>query len=220
MPTAVPPSGIWPTRGSGGADALDPLAHLGRVAAELLAQRHGHGVHQVRAAGLDDVVELACLGLERPGEALERGDQVVRQLVERGEVDGAREDVVRGLAHVDVVVGMDVLAGERGEHLVRVHVRGGARAGLEDVDRELVVELARGDLLGRGGDPLGLVGVEQPELGVHAGGSALDAARASGRRRRESARPETGKFAIALRVSMPHSSLSTARSAHAASIAK
>ena len=48
-----------------------------------------------------------------------------------------REDVVGRLAHVDVVVRVRALAGERRDHLVGVHVRGGARAGLEDVDREL-----------------------------------------------------------------------------------
>ena len=46
-------------------DPRDPLAHLRRVAAELLAEGDRHGVHQVRAAGLDDVVELLGLRLER-----------------------------------------------------------------------------------------------------------------------------------------------------------
>ena len=44
--------------------------------------------------------------------ALERGQQRVRRLVERGEVHGAREDVVGRLAHVHVVVGVRALAGE------------------------------------------------------------------------------------------------------------
>ena len=108
------------------------------------------------------------------------GQQVVRRLVERGQVHGRREDVVRRLAHVHVVVRVDVVAGERRDHLVRVHVRRGARAGLEDVDRELVVELACGDAVGGGCDALGLVGVEQAQLGVHAGGSGLDPAEPAG----------------------------------------
>ena len=73
-----------------------------------------------------------------------------------------------------------VLAGERGDHLVRVHVRGRARAGLEDVDRELVVELARGDPVAGGGDPLGLLGVEEAELGVRARGRRLDPSEPAG----------------------------------------
>ena len=62
------------------------------------------------------------------------------------------------------------------DHLVRVHVRARARAGLEDVDRELVVELAGGDPVAGGGDALGHVRVEQPEVGVHARGGGLDPA--------------------------------------------
>ena len=152
------------------------LTHLRRVARELLAERHRHRVHQVRPAGLDDVVELRRLALERVRELLERRQEVVRQLLERREVDGGREDVVGGLAHVDVVVRVDVLARERGEHLVRVHVRGGAGAGLEDVDRKLVVELAGRDALGCGGDALGLVRVEEAELRVHPCRGTLDPA--------------------------------------------
>ena len=70
---------------------------------------------------------------------------------------------------------MDALAGERCDHLVRVHVRARAGARLEDVDRELVVELAGGDAVGGGRDALGHVAVEQLEVGVHARGSGLDA---------------------------------------------
>jgi len=68
------------------------------------------------------------------------------------------------------------VAGQRRDHLVRVHVRRGARPGLEDVDRELVVVLSGGNGVGGGRDLLGDVRVEQPELGVGAGGGALDPA--------------------------------------------
>src|SRR5215212_8193117 len=50
----------------------------------------------------------------------------------------------------------------------------------EDVDGKLVVELARGDLVGRRRDPLRLVGVEKPELGVRARRGALDPAEPAG----------------------------------------
>ena len=63
-----------------------------------------------------------------------------------------------------------------GDHLVGVHVRRGARAGLEHVDRELRVVLARRDLgarpaRSRRGAGLG----EQAQLAVDGGGGALDA---------------------------------------------
>src|SRR5437588_419159 len=79
------------------------------------------------------------------------------------------------LAHVHVVVRVHVLAGERREHLVRIHVRRGARPRLEDVDRKLVVELAVRDPRRRRGDALRLVGVEQAEVGVRARSRSLDA---------------------------------------------
>ncbi len=129
----------------------------------------------------------------------------MRDLVERGQMDGRREDVVRRLAHVHVVVGVDALAGQRGDHLVGVHVRRGAGAGLEDVDRELVVQLAAGDAVGGGSDPVGLVAVEQAEVGVHVGGGALDPAEPA-RDRGGDRPPETGKFATAFAVSPPQSS--------------
>ena len=141
-------------------DAGDALAHLGRVTRELLAESDGHGIHPVGAARLDHVVELGGLGLERASERLHRRQQVVDGAVEGGEVHGRREDVVRRLAHVDVVVRMDALAGETRDHLVGVHVRARAGACLEDVDRELVVELARGDAVAGGGDALCHLGVQ------------------------------------------------------------
>ena len=108
----------------------------------------------------------------------QRGQQLVGGLVQRGEVNRGREHVVGGLAHVDVVVGVAAPSSVRqvGDHLVGVHVGRGARAGLEDVDRELIVELAVGDAVGSGGDPLGEVGVEQRQLAVDAGRGALDPA--------------------------------------------
>ena len=147
-------------------DPLDAEPDLRRVAAELLAEGDRDRVHQVGAAGLDDVGELLRLRLERRLERAHRRQQVVGDLVERRQVDGGGEDVVGGLAHVDVVVGVGPVAGEVGDHLVGVHVRGGAGAGLEDVDRELVVVLAVGDRVAGLGDPLGEVGVEHAELAV------------------------------------------------------
>ena len=51
------------------AQPLGRLLDLGRVAAELLAEGHGRGVHQVRAAGLHHVGEwpAACRGATWPG---------------------------------------------------------------------------------------------------------------------------------------------------------
>ena len=67
------------------------------------------------------------------------------------------------------------VAGELGDDLVGVHVRRGARAGLEDVDRELLVVLAGGDLRGGLLDARGAAFGEQAKFAVDGGGGALDA---------------------------------------------
>ena len=75
-------------------DALDGQRDLGGVAAELLPERHRDGVHQVRTAGLDDVLEAFRLARERSFELLERRQQFVLCDVEGRQVHGRREDVV------------------------------------------------------------------------------------------------------------------------------
>ena len=68
-------------------------------------------------------------------------------------MNGGREHIVRGLPHVDVVVGVDRLLlveaiaaghldGAVTDDLVGVHIGRGARAGLVDVDGELIVPLS------------------------------------------------------------------------------
>ena len=105
--------------------------------------------------------------------------------------------------------------GERGEHLVHVHVGAGARAGLEDVDRELVVVLAADDLVGGAADRLGHVLVDDAELGVDAAAAAFT--RASARRARpRGVVPLIGKFSTARWVCARHSASSgTCDLAHA-----
>jgi hypothetical protein len=71
---------------------------------------------------------------------------------------------------------VDPIAGEARDHLVRVHVRRGAGAGLEDVDRELVVVLSLRDGVARARDPLGELGVQVAELRIDASRGGLDAA--------------------------------------------
>ena len=91
--------------------------------------------------------------------------------------------------------------------------------GLEDVDRELVVELAGGDAVAGGGDAVGEVVVEQPEVGVDTRSRAAlirPSQRATGI---GMGSPETGKLAIAFSVSGPHRACFSAASATAASVA-
>ena len=161
-----PTEGQLARRLGGGAHPAGAELDLPPVAAELLTEGHGHGVHEVRAARLDDVGELRLLAAQREREVLERRHEVEHGGRRRGDAQRARERVVARLAGVDVVVGMHVeAAGEvrdPRDDLVDVHVRRGAGPGLEDVDGELVVVLAVRDLTGRRRDGTGAVARRAP----------------------------------------------------------
>ena len=96
----------------------------------------------MRSTRLDHVVELRRFRLKRLREALQRREKIVRDLTERRQMNRRGKDVVRRLAHVHVVVRMDVLTCQGGDDLVRIHVRRCPGACLEDVDGKLVIELA------------------------------------------------------------------------------
>ncbi|GAA3047234.1 hypothetical protein GCM10020000_29160 [Streptomyces olivoverticillatus] len=164
--------------GQRGAQPFHAVTDLGGVAAELLAEGDGRGVHQVGAARLDDVGELLGLALQRLGEVLQGRHQIAGDRGGGRDVDGGGEDVVGGLACVDVVVGVhgaaQALARQGGDDLVGVHVGRGAGAGLEDVDGEVLVPPPLDDL-GRGRrDRLGNIAVEHAQLGVGLRRGALD----------------------------------------------
>jgi hypothetical protein len=107
----------------------------------------------------------------------------VHDLLGAGDVHGRREGVVRRLAHVDVIVGMHGLLGAHlaaqhfdgavGDHLVGVHVRLGAGAGLPDDEREVIVELAVDHFLRGLDDGLAELRVELAERHVGFGAARL-----------------------------------------------
>src|SRR5690606_10832047 len=110
--------------------------------------------------------------VEGQAQLLHRVDQVP-DAEPGGELQRRRVDVVRALAHVHVLdrVQRRVVAAratqdlERpvGDHLVRVHVRRGARTALDDVDDELLVQRAAEDLLAGPLDRGAALRVEQPQ---------------------------------------------------------
>ena len=134
----------------------------------------------------DDVVVL--LGLLVQG-VTKLGNGRVKTLVDGcddGDVHRGGEGVVGRLATVDVVVGVhgglgpQLAAGQFdgavADDLVGVHVRLGARAGLEDDQRELGVELAGNDLVSSLDDEVCHVARELTELLVGQGGGFLQSA--------------------------------------------
>ena len=159
--------------------SLDPLAaafDLLRVAGEFLAERQRHRVHQVRAADLDDLRERVALVRKRLLQRRRGRQQALAQRRDGSDVHGRREGVVGGLRAVDVVVGVDgrlaaelaagQLDGAVGDHLVDVHVRLRAAAGLPDDQRKVVVQIAGDDLIGGAHDQVALAHLQHAELRV------------------------------------------------------
>ena len=149
---------------------------------EFLSGGHRDGVLQLGAAHLDDVLEFLTLGPEG-------GDQVaeglLHMLVHADErvAEGAGIGVVRGLGAVHVVVRGAVLVltllvphqfqGAVGDHLVGIHVHGGAGAALHHVHGELVVELAVDNLPAGGDDRFADLLREDAEFGIGGRGGHL-----------------------------------------------
>ena len=123
-------------------------------------------------------VGLRGLGLRDRHQVVKRRQQPLVQGQRRGHVDGAGHHVVAALAGVDLVVGVhrraQRAAGQRGDHLVGVHVGRGAGTGLVHVDGEMRVVFARGHrpcgVLHGLGDALG----QQAQPGIDLGRGALD----------------------------------------------
>lgn len=175
------------------------LAERRREAVELLAERHRHGVLQLRAPDLEHLRELRALREERPAQQVELVERLQQRVDER-HLERGRVRVVRGLAAVHVVERVHVLvvaqrvAGllERAvrDDLVGVHVGAGAGATLDHADHELVVQLPADDLRADLVDLLGLPGVEHADLHVGAGRRLLHLRERDHELRVDAQRPE------------------------------
>ena len=116
------------------------------------------------------------------------------ELEHRGDMHGGGKAVVRGLAHIDVIVGMhrgfaaalsrQHLVRPAGDHLIGIHIGLGAGAGLPDHQRELLVELAGGDFRRGGGDGLADLGIEGAQLHIGLGSRLLQQAEGMDQRQR------------------------------------
>ncbi len=80
--------------------------------------------------------------------------------------------VVAGLPAIDLIVRMR--ASEMSDHLVGVHVGGGAAAGLENVHDKLSVVIARSHGIGSLLDGCGQFGRQLAQPPIHSRGGALD----------------------------------------------
>ena len=194
-------------------DARDAVLDLLGIAGELLAQGQRRGVLGVGAADLDDARPAPGLVVEGVAQHLQGGDQAVDDFLGGGDVHGRRIGVVGRLAEIDVVVGVDGrlgahrpaqhLDGAVGDHLVGVHVRLGARAGLPDRQREVLVELAVDHLLGGGDDGFAEPGIELAQGHVGFGGGPLDHAQGPDHRQGLLLPPDLEVAQAALRLRRP-----------------
>ena len=117
-------------------------------------------------------------------KVLQRRDQVVDHLLGAGDMHRRRVGVVRRLAHIAVVVGMDRrlrphLAAEDfdrpvRDHFIGVHVRLRAGPGLPDNEGKVIVELAGDHLIRRLDDGLADLRIKASERHVGFGRGTLD----------------------------------------------
>src|SRR5581483_11473877 len=127
-------------------------------------------------------------------------------------MDRGGNDVVRRLPAIDVVI--RVRLRNRADHLVGVHVGRGAAAGLENVDREMIVELAIGDATGSGPNAFGGFFGKVPEIGVDLRGGAFDQAHGANERARKTQATDWEVFDRALRLSAIEGVFGDAHFAH------
>ena len=140
-------------------------------------------------------------------------EKATADLLDRGDMHGTGKAVVRGLAHVDVIVRMDralraqltaqQLVRAIGDHLVGVHIGLGAGAGLPNHEWKVIVEPALGHLAGGPDDNPRAAAVEQAELVVHLGSGVLDEAERVDQRPRHQLGPDGEIFERALRLRAP-----------------
>ena len=145
---------------------------------DFLRERQWHGIHQVRAAGLDRVLEFLPARTEATAEVCERGQQSLLDQQSGRDVNGRWHDIVAALAEVDMIIRMDrpseASARQRRDDLVRIHVRAGPGTGLEQVNRKLRIMLAIRHRARGAADRLSHVGRQVAKLGVNGGRAELD----------------------------------------------
>jgi len=93
----------------------------------------------VSAPDLEHIVKFFRLVVQYRAQVLYGRQELVLHKLDGGNVDGRRDNVVAGLASIDVVV--RIRRGEIPNNLINIHVRRRSAAGLEYIDYELAVVL-------------------------------------------------------------------------------
>ena len=134
---------------------LHVTLQAGAPAADFLAELNGGSILQMGASALNDALVLLLQTEEGSDQHLGCGDQLVFQRDHGRDVHSGGEGVVGGLAHVDVIIGMqqllacDLIAAV-GDDFVCVHIGLGTGAGLPNNQREVIVERTGDNLIASG----------------------------------------------------------------------
>ena len=173
----------------------DGFPHLRGVAGKLLSECQRRGVHQVGAADLDDAGKLSGFFSQCCGQQAKGGLQARVQGQGHAHMQRRRDDVIRGLPQVHVVIrmhgpfGPDRLAGKLAaavrDDLVGVGVRRGAGTGLENIHGEMRGEPALGNFPGGLFDQPAFLAREPAELHVRPGTGHFDQAQPMDERGRQ-----------------------------------
>ena len=99
--------------GKGIFNAGDAVRQLLHISTKLLTEGQRSGILQVRAADLDDLVESLRLRVEGISQRSQGRDEILADLENGSNVHDGGESVVRALAHVNVVVGVDWFLGAK-----------------------------------------------------------------------------------------------------------
>ena len=152
-------------------DVLQVMFQHRHPAGNLLPERQGRGVLQVRTADFHDVAEGLRFLVERGFEHVELRDKLLADGNHRRHVHRRRKDVVRTLAFVDVIVRVNLTfhaahAAQQftrpvRQHFVHVHIALGAGTGLPDGEGEFVGMLARKHFIGSVDDGRRFIGGQQ-----------------------------------------------------------
>ena len=118
------------------------LTHLIPPGTHLITQAKGHCILEVGASDFDDVHPALGLGVKAGDQSVQFRQQCALQLEHGRHMNRCRESIVGRLGPVDMVIGVDrVMASQVAtgfhrrqvaDHLIDVHVRLGAAAGLPD----------------------------------------------------------------------------------------
>ncbi|MPM73750.1 hypothetical protein SDC9_120732 [bioreactor metagenome] len=130
------------------------------------------------AADLDNVSILPLQPRQRPAQTLRRGQNAALHRQHRRNMQRGGKGIVAGLGGVHVVVGVELDAlfrRQMGDHLVDVHVRLGAGAGLPNRQRKLPVPFPRPDFPTDGGNGVRLLRRQLTAVCVGPGAGLLQA---------------------------------------------